>query len=59
MNLPWSEREELTVEQKLEDAFHRLQIAQDDRNHQERQVGSGKYPLLGFVIASCQLNRQT
>eukprot|EP00435_Cladocopium_sp_Y103_P007899 s548_g2.t1 len=45
VNLPWTERTELPVEQQLEDAVQRLQVAQEERHKLEEEVGSGKYPL--------------
>ncbi|CAK8988575.1 unnamed protein product [Durusdinium trenchii] len=45
VNVPWSERAELTLEQKLEDAAQRLQVAQEELQQQEQHVGSGRYPL--------------
>ena len=47
MNLPWTERTELPVEEQLEDAVGRLQKAQEERLKLEEDVGSGKYPWLG------------
>ncbi len=44
VNLPWTERTELPVEEQLEDAVGRLQKAQEERLKLEEDVGSGKYP---------------
>lgn len=45
VNLPWTERTELPVEQQLEDAVQRIQLAQEERHKLEEEVGSGKYPF--------------
>ena len=46
VHLPWTERTELPVEQQLEDALQRIQLAQEERHKLEEEVGSGKYPCL-------------
>ena len=48
VNLPWTERTELPVEQQLEDAVQRIQLAQEERHKLEEEVGSGKYPWLAI-----------
>lgn len=50
VNLPWTERTELPVEQQLEDAVQRIQLAQEERHKLEEEVGSGKYPCLDKEI---------
>jgi hypothetical protein len=63
VNLPWTERTELPVEQQLEDAVQRIQLAQEERHKLEEEVGSGKYPcldkeFLGVFVSACRGKQQ-